>query len=615
MNNEEKQESVWSKAIPFKEQVAIFKRLMGFVKHFKFEMTIALIGAFLVSIINILLPRGLQYFLDNFLLKQSATVQIILFAGLLYAIGSILKAVIQFTYQYFFALGSEKTLESIRRALYRKLHKLGMRYFDQTPAGSIVSRVTNDTMTLSNFLTVLSTVVIGAFSVVTALVAMFTTNVIAGWIVLAFVPILLFVIWLYSQKSSRLYRNYRERLSRINANLNESIKGVSIIQQFNQEKRMTNQFEGENGGLMNTRFNMIRINSLLLSPLTSLLYSLALAVTLMYFGFPLQATFVPAGVVYAFSQYLSQLFNPISTMMDQMTFFQDGIVAGKRIFAILDDEQYEPKQNAQEGLTISRGKIEFKHVSFSYDGKNEILHDISFVVNPGETLGIVGHTGSGKSSIINVMMRFYEFGKGEILIDDVDIRKYPKEELRKKLGLVLQEPFMFYGDIASNIRLYNKNITDEQIRDAAKAVQADQFIEKMPGKYHAKVIEGGEELSQGQRQLISFARTLVTDPKVLVLDEATANVDTETETLIQQGLKRLRKGRTTLAIAHRLSTIADADQIIVLDKGRIIERGTHEEFLLRRVTTTTCTPCKIMKKRIVNKRRFARMQTSFCYND
>ncbi|AZN77529.1 ABC transporter ATP-binding protein [Lactobacillus acidophilus] len=545
-------------------------------------MIIALIGAFIVSVINILLPRGLQYFLDHFLLHQNTTVQIILFVGFLYAIGSILKAIIQFTYQYFFALGSEKTLESVRQALYRKLHKLGMRYFDQSPAGSIVSRVTNDTMTLSSFLTVLSTVVIGAFSVVTALIAMFTTNVIAGWIVLAFIPVMIFVVWLYSQKSSRLYRNYRERLSRINANLNESIEGVSIIQQFNQENRMTNRFEGENGGLMNTRFNMIRVNSLLLSPLTSLLYSLALAFALMYFGFPLRETFVPAGAIYAFSQYISQLFNPISTMMDQMTFFQDGIVAGKRIFRILDSQQYEPKQNAQEGLTISQGKIEFKHVSFSYDGKNEILHDISFVVNPGETLGIVGHTGSGKSSIINVIMRFYEFGKGEILIDDVDIRKYPKNELRKKLGLVLQEPFMFYGDIASNIRLYNDEITDKQIEEAAKAVQANKFIEKMPDKYHAKVIEGGEELSQGQRQLISFARTLVTDPKVLVLDEATANVDTETETLIQQGLKRLRKGRTTLAIAHRLSTIADADQIIVLDKGRIIERGNHEELLAKK---------------------------------
>lgn len=582
MNNEENQESVWAKAIPFKEQVAIFKRLMKFVKKFKFEMIIALVGAFIVSIINILLPRGLQYFLDAFLLHQSATVQVILFAGFLYALGSILKAVIQFIYQYFFALGSEKTLESLRRALYRKLHTLGMRYFDKTPAGSIVSRVTNDTMTLSNFLTVLSTIVIGAFSVVTALVAMFTTNVIAGWLILAFIPILLLIIWLYSQKSSRLYRNYREHLSRINANLNESIEGVSIIQQFNQEHRMTKNFEGENGGLMNTRFNMIRINSLLLSPLTSLLYSLALAVSLMYFGFPLRETFVPAGVVYAFSQYISQLFNPISTMMDQMTFFQDGIVAGKRIFRILDDTQYEPAQNEQQDLTITQGKIEFKHVSFSYDGKNEILHDISFTVNPGETLGIVGHTGSGKSSIINVMMRFYEFSQGQILIDGVDIKKYPKKELRQKLGLVLQEPFMFYGDISSNIRLYNKKITDQQIKKAAKAVQADQFIEQMPGKYHAKVIEGGEELSQGQRQLISFARTLVTNPKVLVLDEATANVDTETETLIQQGLKRLRKGRTTLAIAHRLSTIADADQIIVLDKGRIIERGNHEELLKKK---------------------------------
>ncbi len=584
MNNEQ-HESVWSKAIPFKEQINIFKRLIGFVKQFKVDMIIALIGAFIVSVINILLPRGLQYFLDHFLLHQNTTVQIILIVGFLYAIGSILKAIIQFTYQYFFALGSEKTLESVRQALYRKLHKLGMRYFDQSPAGSIVSRVTNDTMTLSSFLTVLSTVVIGAFSVVTALIAMFTTNVIAGWIVLAFIPVMIFVVWLYSQKSSRLYRNYRERLSRINANLNESIEGVSIIQQFNQENRMTNRFEGENGGLMNTRFNMIRVNSLLLSPLTSLLYSLALAFALMYFGFPLRETFVPAGAIYAFSQYISQLFNPISTMMDQMTFFQDGIVAGKRIFRIfriLDSQQYEPKQNAQEGLTISQGKIEFKHVSFSYDGKNEILHDISFVVNPGETLGIVGHTGSGKSSIINVIMRFYEFGKGEILIDDVDIRKYPKNELRKKLGLVLQEPFMFYGDIASNIRLYNDEITDKQIEEAAKAVQANKFIEKMPDKYHAKVIEGGEELSQGQRQLISFARTLVTDPKVLVLDEATANVDTETETLIQQGLKRLRKGRTTLAIAHRLSTIADADQIIVLDKGRIIERGNHEELLAKK---------------------------------
>ena len=575
-------QSIWAKNIPMKEQWQIIKRLFSFFMYYKAQIIVAIIGAFLVSAINMVLPYGLQYFLDHFLLNQSATTQIILFAGLLYALVSIVKAILQFVYEYYYAIGAEYTLEKVRKALYRKLHKLGMRYFDQTPAGSIVSRVTNDTMTLSSFLTVVNSTLMAIFSIITALVAMFMTNKTAGLLMLVFLPIMLLIMYIYSLQSSKLYRDFRERLSRINTNLNESIEGVSVIQQFKQEERMTNLFENENGGLQNVRLNMIRMNSLLLSPLTSLLYSLALAVSLMYFGFPLHDVFVPAGVVYAFSQYISQLFNPIATMMDQMTLFQDGIVAGKRIFRILDNTEYEPKQNAVQGLKIKEGKIEFKHVSFSYDGKHEILHDISFTVNPGETLGIVGHTGSGKSSIINVMMRFYEFSQGQILIDGVDIKKYPKEELRKKLGLVLQEPFMFYGDISSNIRLYNHKITDQQIKTAAKEVQADQFIEKMPGQYHAKVIEGGTELSQGERQLISFARTLVIDPKILVLDEATANVDTETETLIQQGLKRLRKGRTTLAIAHRLSTIADADQIIVLDKGRIIEKGTHEQLLAQK---------------------------------
>ena len=580
--DEKSNQSIWAKNIPMKEQWQIIKRLFGFFMYYKVQIIVAIIGAFLVSAINMLLPYGLQYFLDHFLLNQSATTQIILFAGLLYALVSIIKAILQFVYEYYYAVGAEYTLEKVRKVLYRKLHRLGMRYFDQTPAGSIVSRVTNDTMTLSSFLTVVNSTLMAIFSIITALIAMFMTNKIAGLLMLVFLPIMLLIMYVYSLQSSKLYRDFRERLSRINTNLNESIEGVSVIQQFKQEERMTNLFEGENGGLQNVRLNMIQMNSLLLSPLTSLLYSLALAVSLMYFGFPLHDVFVPAGVVYAFSQYISQLFNPIATMMDQMTLFQDGIVAGKRIFRILDNTEYEPKQNAVQGLKIKEGKIEFKHVNFSYDGKHEILHDISFTVNPGETLGIVGHTGSGKSSIINVMMRFYEFYQGKILIDGVDIRKYPKEELRKKLGLVLQEPFMFYGDISSNIRLYNHKITDQQIKTAAKEVQADQFIEKMPGQYHAKVIEGGTELSQGERQLISFARTLVTDPKILVLDEATANVDTETETLIQQGLKRLRKGRTTLAIAHRLSTIADADQIIVLDKGRIIEKGTHEQLLAQK---------------------------------
>lgn len=269
----------------------------------------------------------------------------------------------------------------------------------------------------------------------------------------------------------------------------------------------------------------------------------------------------------------------MTQMMDFLSIFTDGIVAGSRILKIMDTEELTPQQSVGASGEIIRGKIEFRNVTFSYDGKNEVLKNISFVANPGETVALVGHTGSGKSSIINVLMRFYEFYEGQILIDDRDIRDFPMTELREKMGLVLQDAFMFYGDIAGNIRLLNPTITDEQIKQAAEFVQADKFIHTLPNTYHAKVIERGASYSSGQRQLISFARTIVTDPKILVLDEATANIDTETEGLIQEGLAKMRQGRTTIAIAHRLSTIRDANLILVLDKGQIVERGTHETLL------------------------------------
>ncbi|KAF9404514.1 hypothetical protein HW555_014303 [Spodoptera exigua] len=266
-------------------------------------------------------------------------------------------------------------------------------------------------------------------------------------------------------------------------------------------------------------------------------------------------------------------------MMDFLSVFTDGMVAGSRILKIFENDELTPQQHPDAHAEIVEGKIEFRNVSFSYDGKNNVLNNISFVANPGETVALVGHTGSGKSSIINVLMRFYEFYEGEIFIDDRDIREYPLPELRKKLGLVLQDAFMFYGDIAGNIRMLNPEITDEQIKEAAEFVQADKFINTLPKQYHARVIERGASYSSGQRQLISFARTIVTDPKILVLDEATANIDTETETLIQEGLANMRQGRTTIAIAHRLSTIRDANVILVLDKGSIVERGNHEQLL------------------------------------
>lgn len=584
MNNDSQEEyqSVWNQTITVKEQWQILKRLWKFIWLFKAELLTALAGMIIVSAINMLLPTWLQYYMDHYLKGDHVSFQIMVYVALIYALGILFKAVFQFTYEYLYALTGEKALEKIRRVLYHKIHTLGMRYFDQTPAGSILSRVTNDTMTLSTFMQVFSAFMLGIVSIITALIAMYMADPVAATIVFFFVPVIIFAIWLYNRINSKTYHEYRARNSLINTKLEESIAGISVIQQFRQEKRINQEFEKINNQQMQTRFKLITTNGLLLSPFTGLLYSLALVAVLVWFGYPLRQTFVPAGVIYAFSNYIQNFFNPLSDMMNSLTFFTDGIVAGKRIFKILDQEEYEPEQRGKEDAKITEGKIEFKHVSFSYDGKHDVLHDVSFTLLPGQTLGIVGHTGSGKSSIINVMMRFYEFHDGEILLDGHDIRDFSKEELRKKLGLVLQEPFMFYGDVASNIRLYNDQISDAAIKKAAETVQADRFIEKLPGKYHAKVIEGGSEFSSGEKQLISFARTLVTDPKILILDEATANVDTETESLIQEGLKKLRKGRTTLAIAHRLSTIADADQIIVLDKGRIVEHGTHEELLAQK---------------------------------
>ena len=281
--------------------------------------------------------------------------------------------------------------------------------------------------------------------------------------------------------------------------------------------------------------------------------------------------------MYAFIQYINRLFDPLIEVTQNFSILQTSMVSAGRVFALIDQRNYEPVQ-ADSELAIREGNIRFEHVCFSYDGVNQILDDISFSVNKGETIAFVGHTGSGKSSIINVLMRFYEFQSGRVLIDNVDIRNYSHQELRKNMGLVLQEPFLYHGTIKSNIAMYQE-ISDEEVKAAAEFVDADAFIQELPQGYNSPVSERGSSFSTGQRQLLAFARTVASQPKILILDEATANIDSETETLVQNSLEKMRKGRTTIAIAHRLSTIQDANCIYVLDKGRIIERGTHEELL------------------------------------
>lgn len=574
-----KSESVWAHSIPLKQQVNIIKRLFLFAKPFKWYFYWSIIFSAVVSIINILLPKIIQIYFDDYLAKHQATMGIIWFFAGLYLFGMIIRAITEFGETYLYSMGAEYMLEDTRRILFKKIHQLGMRYFDQVPSGSILSRLTNDTMAFQNFWQLFSSLIIAIFSMVTAFFAMFTTDKeIALWLTI-FWPFLGLIIWYYQKYSSRVYRRMREKLSALNNKLAESINGISVIQEFRQETRVDNEFQEVNSEYLATRKAMIRVNSLLLGPIINLFYALGTVVVLGIFGIHGLHSYVAAGVVYAFVTYLENFYNPMGQVMESFSDFQDGIVAGARVLRIVDEQTFAPQQHEQANATLTLGKIEFRHVTFSYDGKHPILKDVSFIAEPGQTIALVGQTGSGKTSIINILMRFYEFGSGEILLDDRDIRDYPMAELRSKMGLVLQEPFMFYGTIKSNIRLFNEQITDEQIKEAAKFVSADTFIDKLPAKYDEKVIERGASYSTGEKQLIAFARTIATNPKILILDEATANIDTETEQLIQQSLAKMQTGRTTIAIAHRLSTIQHADTILVLHQGEIVERGTNDELM------------------------------------
>ena len=571
--------SAWSGKMTAAAQFQTVRALFRFMKPYAKYFYGALILAAAISVVNVLLPRLLQTFMNQHLHRMSPTWRLLIVFALLYFTITLVKAVAQFFSDYWFMSAAEFMVEDVRMKLYRKLHTLGMRYFDQTPAGSLVSRVTNDTSSFTDFWELFLTLTTGVFAIVSAFIAMWLTDVHVMLVTLLFVPLLLGSIWLYQVVATKVYRHMREKLSQLNAQLAEAITGMSVIQQFRQESRLAGEFAQTNNAYYQARVRMVKTNSLLLSPMVDLLYGGAIIAVMLTFSWTSQSATIAAGTAYAFLSYVAAFYNPIDSAMDSLSSFQDGVVAGSRVLAILADDTLEPTQQAPANGRITAGKVEFRDVSFSYDGEHDVLKHISFVAEPGQTVALVGHTGSGKSSTINAMMRFYEFQSGDILIDDQSIRQLDMADFRRQVGLVLQEPFLFYGDIAFNIRLYNSQITDDQIEAAAKFVHADEFIRSLPQGYHEPVVERGAAFSTGQRQLLSFARTIVRDPKILVLDEATANVDTETETIIQQSLAKMRQARTTIAIAHRLSTIKDADLILVLDQGEIVERGSHESLL------------------------------------
>lgn len=559
----------------------VMKRLLTYMWRYKWLTALALAFTFLTSLLLTAIPLAARWYIDHLVDPTEAGSPVltafqflILYYGLF--IGRVLATYLS---QLTFARVSNSIVRDIRLDIFQNLQRLGMSFYDQTAAGSIVSRVTNDTQAVADmFSTVFSSLVSSFLLFLVTLVTMFSLDWHLTIWILPFLPIIWFSIRLYRKLSNRLVKMTRQKLSDINVKLSESIEGMRIVQAFRQEKRLTDEFEQINGEHLDYANRSVDVNSLFLRPAMTLLQVLAYAVILTFFGLNWQSSGFTAGLIYAFIQYVIQLFQPLIDVTQNFATLQTSTISAGRVFEMMDRDDYEPKQ-AGSLKEIERGDIRFDHVSFSYDGKRDVLKDISFEVKNGQTIAFVGHTGSGKSSIINLFMRFYEFDRGQILIDGQDIKNYSQEALRKSIGLVLQEPFLYHGTIASNIRMYHEELTDEEIRQAAAFVDVADFIESLPGGYDHPVTERGSTLSTGQRQLLAFARTIAAQPKILILDEATANIDQETEEMIQNSLKKMRQGRTTIAIAHRLSTIQDADCIYVLDKGKIIESGNHDQLI------------------------------------
>lgn len=556
-------------------QWIVFKRLLTYLKPYKWLTVLALGLLLLTTVVKNIIPLIASHFIDHYLNHVNQTAVMLLIG---YYLMYVLQTIIQYFGNLFFARVSYSIVRDIRRDAFANMERLGMAYFDRTPAGSIVSRITNDTEAISEmFSGILSSFISALFIFSVTLYTMLMLDVRLTALVALLLPVIFILVNLYRKQSVAVIAKTRSLLSDINSKLSESIEGIRIIQAFSQEERLKAEFEEINREHVAYANRSMALDSLFLRPAMSLLKLLAYALLMAYFGFRGLHIGISAGLMYAFIQYVNRLFDPLIEVTQNFSTLQTSMVSAGRVFDLIDETGFEPVQGTS-AAQIEEGIIEFRDVSFSYDGKRRILDGISFQVKQGETIAFVGATGSGKSSIINVLMRFYEFESGQVLIDGQDIRQFSQAELRRKIGLVLQDPFLYHGTIESNIKMY-QDISDEEVRAAAVFVDADQFIQKLPGGYKSPVSERGSSFSTGQRQLLAFARTVASQPKILILDEATANIDSETEQIVQHSLEKMRQGRTTIAIAHRLSTIQDANCIYVLEKGKNIESGTHEELL------------------------------------
>lgn len=552
-------------------------RLITYMKPYAHWVIFALLLVLGLTAFDLYRPMLVGDAIDTF--GANGDYDVIIATAIKYAVVLALSFAFNITQTWILQKTGQNIILQMRKDLYRHIQSLGSRYFDITPVGKLVTRVTNDVEALNEMY---SGILVQLFRNIVKIVGlagvMLVLDVRLAAISFVLMPLVIGLTVLCQKIARNIYRLYRTRLTDINTFLSEHLSGMKIIQIFGRQERKFEEFHDKNTKLYKAFYREMLMYAVF-RPLIYILSILSLMIVLWFGSRNVFDEIISVGTLYIFSNYIRSFFDPIQELAEQFSTLQSSIASAEKIFTVMDEDEFIPEvENPKQPDKIT-GKIEFDHVWFAYDGENYVLKDVSFVINPGEKVAFVGATGAGKSSILNLIGRYYDIQKGHIYIDGIDIRQLSKKQLRSAIGQMQQDVFIFEGDVAYNIRLNDNDITDEQVKEAAEYVNASHFIEKLPQGYHEPVTERGATFSAGERQLLSFARTLAHNPSILVMDEATANIDTETEILIQEALEKLMDGRTTIMVAHRLSTIQHADCIMVMHKGRICERGTHRELL------------------------------------
>ncbi len=555
----------------------ILRRLLSYLKPYKWYIFLALILTVAISALSAIRPRLTPLAIDDKIPKGDIPglqmIALILLGTLL------LQGVIQYAMTYLTSWIGQKIIFDLRKNIYKHIINLNVKFFDTSPIGRLVTRVTNDVDVLYEvFSSGLVSALGDIFSIVWILVFMFSLDVNLSLLVLSVLPLLIYATSVFRKKVRDAYRKIRVLIARINSYIQEHISGITIVQLFGKEKKTIEDFEKINQE--HTRENKRSITYYaIFFPIVELLGAISTGFIIWYGGGQVLRDVVTVGVIISFLQYTEMFFRPIRDLSEKYNILQTAMASSEKIFELLDTKSdVVDIANAREIPEVN-GEIEFKNVSFAYNDNNYVLKNISFKINKGEKVAFVGATGAGKTTIINLINRFYDVKSGEILLDGINITNFRQSDLRRNIKVVLQDVFLFSGDIKYNVNLGVPNISDEKIYEALDNVGIGEYVKSLPDKIYHKVNERGSSLSVGQRQLISFARALSFDPKILILDEATSNVDTETEQLIQKAIQKLISGRTSIIIAHRLSTIQSCDKIIVMHKGEIKEMGTHQQLL------------------------------------